>query len=161
MFESPEFWVAIAFVLFVAALLKFRVPGMVFKALDARSDAIRTEIDEAKALREEAQKALAEYKRKQRDALKEAEAIIEHAKVEAERVRQQAHSDLDAALKRREQATLEKIAQAEAKALQEVHDLAVDVALAATSKLLTANMDQKTANALVDESIKGLADKLH
>ena len=119
------------------------------------------EIEEAQALREEAQKTLAEYKRKQRDALKEAEAILDHAKVEAKRHGEQAERDLEAALERREQAAVEKIAQAEAQALQEVRDQAIEMALAATAKLISDNLDQGRADQMIDRAIRDLSGKLH
>src|SRR3546814_14248082 len=87
--------------------------------LDARAERIRAELDEAQRLREEAQKALAEYKRKQRDAAKEAEDLLANAKHEAELLRRQAAEDLKETLARREKAAIEKIAQAETQALQE------------------------------------------
>lgn len=160
MFESPEFWVAVAFVIFVAAVyrpLKRQLVG----ALDERSDRIRAEIDEAQALREEAQKLLAESKRKQRDALKEAEAILAHARSEVARLRQQAERDLEASLRRREQVAMEKIAQAEAQALQDVRNQAVEVALAASARLIEAHMDKERAEALIDRAIRDLSGKLH
>ena len=95
------------------------------------------------------------------DALSEAEEILNHAKIEAKRLTTQTEQDLEAALKRREQSAMEKIAQAEAKALQEVRNQAVDVAVAATAKLLEANMDQGRGNALIEESIKSVSGKLN
>ncbi len=160
MLEDPTFWVAIAFAAFVILAAK-PITGALFGALDARAERIRAEIEEAQALREEAQKTLAEYKRKQRDALKEAEAILDHAKVEAARHGEQAARDLEAALERREQAALEKIAQAEAQALQEVRDQAIEMALAATAKLISDNLDKGRAEAMVDQAIRDLSGKLH
>ena len=160
MFQDPTFWVAIAFVLFLAAVGK-KVVSALTGALDARGEAIGKEIAEAEKLREEAQHLLAEYKRKQRDALSEAEEILNHAKLEAKRLATQAEQDLEAALKRREQSAMDKISQAEAKALQEVRNQAVDVAMAATAKLLQANMDQGRENALIEDSIKSVSGKLN
>jgi F-type H+-transporting ATPase subunit b len=160
MLEDPTFWVAVAFVAFVVLAAR-PVTRALFGALDARAERIRAEIEEAQALREEAQKTLAEYKRKQRDALKEAEDILEHAKVEAMRLREQAERDLEAALERRAQAAMEKIAQAEAQALQEVRDRAIEVALAATAKLISENLDKKRSDEMVDRAIRDLPGKLH
>ncbi len=160
MLEDPTFWVAIAFAAFVILAAK-PIAGALFGALDARAERIRAEIDEAQALREEAQKTLAEYKRKQRDALKEAEAILDHAKVEAARLGEQAERDLEAGLERRQQAAVEKIAQAEAQALQEVRDQAIEMALAATAKLISDNLDKGRADAMVDQAIRDLSGKLH
>ena len=160
MFSSPDFWVAVAFVIFVAAVFRPAVRAAT-AALDARGERIRAEIEEAQVLREEAQALLAEYKRKQRDALKDAEDISEHAKSEAVRLREQAEQDLEAALQRREQAAMDKIAQAEASALQEVREQAVDVALTATAKLIESNLDSERSNAMVEQAIRDLSDKLH
>jgi F-type H+-transporting ATPase subunit b len=160
MFEDPTFWVAVAFVIFVAAVGKKGVAAM-NAALDARGEAIGAEIEEAEKLREEAQHLLAEYKRKQRDALSEAEEILDHAKLEAQRLTAQAEKDIEAALRRREQAALDKISQAEAKALQEVRDQSIDVAMVAAAKLLESNLDNEGLNALVDDSIGNLSQKLN
>lgn len=160
MLEDPTFWVAVAFVIFVAAVGK-KIAGAMTGALDTRGEAIRKEIEEAEKLREAAQHLLAEYKRKQRDALSEADEILNHAKLEAKRLTAQGEEELEAALRRREQAALDKIAQAEAKALQEVRNQAVDVAIVATAKLLKSNMDQNRANMMIQDSIRGLSAKLH
>lgn len=160
MLSSPEFWVAVAFLIFIGLVGK-PIARFVTGALDSRSGRIRNEISEAQALREEAQKLLADYKRKQRDALKEADEILEHARVEAERLHEQARKDLEAALKRREQAAMEKIAQAESQALREVRDQAIDLALATTERLIADSLDEKKSQALVERSIRELPDKLH
>jgi len=160
MLQDPTFWVAVAFFLFIAAVGKKGVAAA-SSALDARGKAIGAEIQEAEKLREEAQSLLAEYKRKQRDALSEAEEILDHAKLEAQRLTAKAEADIEAALRRREQAALDKIAQAEAKALQEVRNRAIDVAMAAAAKLLESNLDNDRLNALVDDSIGNLSQKLN
>ena len=159
MFHDPTFWVAIAFVVFVIAV--FRPIGKaITQALDKRADTIRQEIDEAQALREEAQKKLAEYKRLQRDAVSEAADIIEKAKHEATVLREQAEKDLATQLERREQLAMEKIQQAEAAALKEIRNTAVDIAVAATHRLLTEQMDADKANGLIDDSIRDLPGRL-
>jgi len=163
MFSDPTFWAAVAFVVFVVAVTIWpaRVQNLIADALDKRAAAIRAELDEAQRLREEAQKALAESKRKQRDMAKEAEELLENAKAEAGRLRDQAEKDLQEIMKRREQSALEKIEQAEANALQEVRNQAVDLAIAATGKLLREHLDESKAAALVDSSINEVRSKLH
>lgn len=156
---SAEFWLAISFMLFVAAVAK-PVAKMVVGALDARSDKIQGELDEAEHLREEAQTLLATYERKQRDATKEAEDILAHAEAEAKRLAETAAQDLAEALKRREQLALEKIAQAEAQAIDQVRDAAVDLALKTTRELIVRNLDDNRAQALIDGAIKDLPQKL-
>jgi F-type H+-transporting ATPase subunit b len=160
MWQDPTFWVAVAFVLFV--IFTFKPIGKAMTGgLDKRSEAIRAEIENAQTLREDAQKLLADYKRKQRDALKEADEILEHAKVEIGRLKETSNEDLAAALKRREQGAMDKIAQAEAQALQDVRNQAVAIALAAAGNLIRENMDDTRSNALLQDSIKELPDRLN
>jgi F-type H+-transporting ATPase subunit b len=159
-YTDAAFWVGIAFIMVVALALKPVVRAL-GAGLDARSAKIKARIDEAARLREEAQETLARYQRKQRDAMKEAEEIIAHAKSEAERLAKQSAKDLDASLKRREQQAIERIAQAEAQAVKEVKNLAVDVAIAAARQVLADSITAGQAAALVDSAIQELPRKLH
>ncbi len=156
---DASFWVAVAFVLFVALIAK-RGYKFITEGLDKRAGRIKTELDEAVRLREEAQALLAGYQRKQRDAVRDAEEIVERAKREAARIAEQAEEDLAAALERRTRVAEVKISQAEAQALAEVRNQAVDMALAATRRLMAENLDQSRAEVLIDEAIAELGDKL-
>jgi F-type H+-transporting ATPase subunit b len=158
--RDPEFWVTIAFIILVIAVWKPIWRAMV-GGLDGRAERIRTELDEARRLREEAQGLLAEYQQKQRAALEEARGILAQAAKDAESGRRQAAEDLEASLKRREQQAIERIAQAEAKAVDEVRSLAVELAVATTRRLLRDNLDAARAARLVDQAIAELPQKLH
>lgn len=159
-YMEPHFWVDVAFVLVVALAFK-PVSRAIAAALDARAAKIKARLDEAHKLREEAQEMLATYQRKQRDAMKEAEEIIAHAKSEAERLAKQAAADLEVSMKRREQMAMDRIAQAEAQALKEVQHLAVDVAIGAAQKVIGESLSAEQTGALVDGAIKELPGKLH
>lgn len=157
--QEPEVWLTVAFLIFIGALAKpawKRITG----GLDARAAQIETELDEARRLREEAQAALAAYQRKQRDAAKEAEAILAHAEEEAKRITASAEKTLADTLRRREQMTAERIALAQSRAVDEVKAEAVEVALAATRRLLEENLDDARRDALVDQAVKELSGKL-
>lgn len=160
MFADPTFWVGLAFLL-VIALTFGKVKRAMNSSLDARAAKIRTQIEEARKLREDAQALLAEYQRKQREAMAEAEKIISAAKAEAARMKVQAEADLDAALVRRREQALERIAQSEAAAIAQVRNTAVDAALAAAESLITKNMDNAKRDALTEKAIGELAGKLH
>lgn len=157
---QPEFWLTIAFVIFVILVAK-PLGGKIAAALDTRSKLIEREIEEAGKLRDEAQALLASYQRKSRDALKEAEQILASAEAEARRIRDDATAALETSLKRREQLALDKIAQAEARAVEDVRNAAVDVALAATRELIEKTLDAEKSTALVDDAIKDLPKRLH
>ena len=160
MLSDPTFWVLVYFVIFVALVWK---PGSkaVAQMLDDRAEKIRSDIEKAARLRYEAQALFAEYQKKQRDALKDAEAIVAAARAEAKALSKQAASDLETSLKRREQLALQRIAQAEAQATADVRAAAVDLAVAATRKILTEKLDAGRQDALVDAAIKELPGKLN
>jgi F-type H+-transporting ATPase subunit b len=158
--QDPEFWVAISFVIFAIFIL-WKGTKPMLAALDARAERIRADLDQAQRLREEAQHLLAEYQRKERDATKEAEAMLAHAREEAQRLREKAAEDLAASVKRREQQALDRIAQAEAQAEAQVRAQAVDLAIAATRQLLADKLDAKQAAKLVEDAIKDIPEKLH
>lgn len=160
MFSDPTFWTAVGFVIFVAAIGR-AVWRMATKALDDRAAGIRASLDDAAALREEAQAMLAEYKRKQQGAEAEAEAVLAHAREEAERMGREAALALEEALKRREQQALAKIAQAEQEALADVRAHAVRLSAAAARTLIERHMDKPRADRLVAESVESLPRHLH
>jgi F-type H+-transporting ATPase subunit b len=158
-FDS-NFFFGVAFVIFVLLVAKLAGKS-ILGSLDERGKRIAAELEAAQKLREDAQAALAQFQRKQRDALKEAEAIIASAHEEAQRIRSHAAADLEVALKRREQQAIDKIAQAENQAVQQVRELAVDIAVAATEKLLIENLDANRDGVLVSQAIAELPSKLH
>lgn len=159
MLEDPTFWTAIAFVIVIGLLAK-PVYKTVTSGLDGRAERIRSQLDEAQRLRDEAQELLADYQRKQREAQTEAERIIAQAKTEAERLTARAAEDLQAAVQRREAQATERIAQAEAQALAEVRAAAVDLAVAATAQLMRGHAGGEAGDRLVDEAIRDLEGKL-
>lgn len=159
-YAAPEFWVAVAFFIFVGAVAK-PVWKMLTTALDDRAEKIRAEIDEATRLREEAQALLADYQRRQRSARQEAEDIAAAAKEEAERHRKEAANALDASLARREQMAVDRIAQAESATIAEVRNMAAELAVDATRRLIVERLDDAKAAELVDAAIQELPGKLH
>jgi F-type H+-transporting ATPase subunit b len=161
MWRSAEFWVAVSFVAFLIVLLYYKVPAMLAKALDDRAAAIRSELDEARRLREEAQALLADYQRKHRNAGQEAEAIVEQARREAEAFATETRQSLAETLKRRGRHAEERIARAEAEAVDEVRAAAVDMAIAAAEKILREQAAGTAGAQLIDESIRGLKGRLN
>ncbi len=159
---DPTFWVMISFFAFIAILFYYKVPGTIGKALDARADAIRRELDEARRLRDEAQALLADYQRKGREAENEAKEIIDQARREAEALTAQTRKALVESVERRLKSAEEQIARAEAPALAEVRSSAVDSAIAAAEKILKSKAaETSTAAKLVEQGVRDLAGKLN
>jgi len=160
MFSQPEFWVAVAFVIFVALIYR-RASTMVTTALDKRAATIQHQIEEARRLREEAEARLEQYRRQQRNAMKEAETMVARARAEAERQQAQAKTALDEALARRREQALDKIARAEADAVRQVRELAAELAVAATRQVLAEELQGGRGAALIDRSIAELPQRMH
>lgn len=161
MIYTAEFWVAVAFLIFIGILVYMKVPAMLAKMLDERAEAIRKDLDDARRLREEAQDLLADYQRKQREAEAEAQQIIEGARREAEALKADGARSMQEALARRTRLAEEKIARAEAQALAEVRAAAVDAATAAAERIVRAKVEGGFGSRLVDQSIGDLKGKLN
>ena len=160
LFGEPEFWILLAVVIFVIGVWK-PARRAILGRLDARAVRIRDELETARRLREEAQDALAAYQKRQREAAAEAEAILAHARTEADRIAAQAASNLEETLERRQRLAKERIAQEEAKALAEIRAVAVDVAIAAARQVIVAELDERRGAAFIDAAIAALPQQLH
>lgn len=161
MLHDSSFWVLVAFVIFFGVLFYLKVPGQLGKTLDERAEKIKRELEEAEKLHREAQHLFAEYQRKQRNALKEAEEIVAAAEAEAKRIAEAAKADLTTSLERRRVQAEQKIAQAEALALREVRDAAVDQAITAATGLLREQLQGPAGTAQTERAIAEVKAKLH
>ena len=159
--ENTELVLTLSTLIFILVLLYLRVPKIIAKMLDARSEAIRTEIDEARALQEEAKTVLASYERKRKEVAEHSKAIVAQAKAEAETVAEQAKADLKVTIARRLAAAEDQIKSAQNAAVREVKDKAVAVALAAAGDVIAKSMAAKDANDLIEAAIKDVGAKLH
>jgi F-type H+-transporting ATPase subunit b len=158
---EAEFWVAVAFVIFLAVLARLGVHRMLVDALDSRAASIKAELDEARRVRDEAQALLAEYQRKRGEADREAEAIVTAARTEAERVAAEAKTKVEEFVARRTKMAETKIAQAEAQAVADVRSAAADAAVAAAEKILSATAKGKVGDDLIAQGIRDLKAKLN
>mgnify|MGYP006430981987 CR=1 FL=1 len=158
---NTNFVVLIGFLLFIAILVYFKVPGLVVSKLDQRAEGIKSELEEARAIREEAQELLASYERKQKEAKGQAERIIAHAREEAAAAAEKAKDDLKVSVERRIKAAEEQIASAEAQAIKDVRDRAVVVAVDVAKEVVAKQMTATEGNKLIEESITQVEGRLH
>ena len=161
MLMTAEFWVLVSFVVFLGILGYVGVHKTILGALDARSKKISEDLDEARALREEAQKVLADYERKRREAEGEAEAIVAAAKAEAERLAEEAKQKSEDFVARRTKMAETKIAQAETQAIAEVRAVAADAAVKAAGEVLKSSAKGKKGEELIKNGLKEVRTKLH
>lgn len=159
--KEAEFWVAVAFVIFLAILIYVGVHKTVTDSLDKRRLRIQQELEEAARLKSEAQALLAEYRQKTANAEQEAAAIIEAAKADAERLAAEAHAKLEDFVARRTKMAEAKIAQAEQQALAEVRSVAAEAAVSAAEKVLAHTTKGSVANQLITRGIEDVKKKLN
>jgi F-type H+-transporting ATPase subunit b len=159
--KDSTFWVAVAMAIFLIVMVYLGVPGMVAKMLDARADAIRDELDQARKLRQEAEATLKQYEAKRAEAEQQAQMVVASAKAEAERIATEANLALQAQIERKTKAAEQKIAQAETAALAEVRAAAAAAAVQAAEAVLKGQMTEAKGDALTDAAIRELRSKLH
>ena len=155
------FWVFLGFAVFIGILLYMKIPAKLTAALDARSAKIRSELDEARRLREEAEQLLAEYQRRRGEAEAEAQAIVEQARHEAAAFTEEAQARIAELVARRTKAVEQRIAQAETQAVAEVRSRAIDVATAAAARILADKAAGRTGDELVERSIQAVRSNLN
>jgi F-type H+-transporting ATPase subunit b len=161
MFAEPEFWVAVAFVILMGVFAYVGVHRTVLTSLDHRRDRIKAELDDARRLKDEAAKLLAEYKARHATAEREAEDIISSAKAEAERIAAEAKVKLEDFVARRTKTAESKIALAEAQALADVRAAAADAAVTAATTILSKSMKASVADELLTKGIAEVRAKLN
>jgi F-type H+-transporting ATPase subunit b len=158
---EPEFWVAVSFFLFLGGMFYLGVHKKLATALDARAAMIAKELEEARHLKEEAEKLLADYRRKQGEAEREVQDIIRLAATEAEALAAETRRSLHEQFERRTKLAEDKIGRAEADALREVRSAAVDAAVAAAQIVIAEKLSPGVAGKLVTQGIDALKSKLN
>ncbi|HEV7634650.1 MAG TPA: ATP F0F1 synthase subunit B [Bradyrhizobium sp.] len=161
MFYEPEFWVAVAFVILMGVFAYFGVHRTLLKALDHRSERIKAELDDARRLKEEAAKLLAEYRARRATAEREAVDIIASAKAEAERIAAEAKIKMEDFVTRRTKSAESKIALAEAQALADVRAAAAEAAVTAAARILSQSVKGEVADDLLAKGIDEVRAKLN
>ncbi|SFT33204.1 F0F1 ATP synthase subunit B [Sedimentitalea nanhaiensis] len=159
--HNTNFVVLLAFLLFLGVLVYFKVPGLLNGMLDKRAEGIRSELDEARALREEAQTILASYERKQKEVQEQADRIVKAAGEDAKAAAQKAQDDLKVSIARRLAAAEDQIASAQASAIKDVRDQAIVIAVAAAKDVIAKQMTAADGNKLIDDAIVQVDAKLH
>jgi F-type H+-transporting ATPase subunit b len=158
---ETENWVALGFLCFLGLLAYLGAHRKVFEAIDQRQARIKSALDDARRLREEAQALLAEFERKGREAETEAAAIIAGAKAEAERLAADAKTKMEDFVARRTKMAEAKIVQAEAQAVADVRSAATDAAVSAAEKILSAAAKGKVAEDLLARGIADVRSKFN
>src|SRR3954463_13871714 len=161
MWFEPETWVAVAFVILMALFAYLGIHRTVLTALDKRAERIKAELDDARRLKDEAAKLLADYKAKRATAEREADEIISNAKAEAERIATEAKAKMEDFVARRTKTAESKIALAEAQAVADVRAAAANAAVTAATTILSQSVKGSVADDLLEKGIAEARQKLN
>lgn len=156
---DTSLWVAISFVVFTLFVFK-KAQKALYAKLDTRIIDIKNEIDTAESMRIQAQELLAQYQRKQRDAVQESEDIIENAKRHAREIQRNAEKELEASMARKEIQMQERLKRMEEQAIADMRNQAVEKAMAATRQILAQELAKKKGSDLIDVAIEDLDGQL-
>ena len=159
MFDE-SFFVALAFFTVIAAFFYLKLPQRLLAALDEKSAEIANELEQARKLREEAQALLADYETRRKSADQQAEVILTEARETAQRLAEESRTAMQAQLERRTLQAESKIARAEEQLVGEVRSAITQLAVDAAAHLIETGMSAQQANALIEQNISELKDRL-
>jgi F-type H+-transporting ATPase subunit b len=157
-FIPPVAIVSASMTVLIVILLWKKIPAMITGKLDKDIAAIREQLDEARALRAEAEQLRADYAARIASAEKDAEAMLAHARHEADLIVARAAKDTAEMVARREKMAADKIAAAEHAAIDDLRQRAVSAASGAAAQLIAARHSADADRALVNGSIDRLVN---
>jgi F-type H+-transporting ATPase subunit b len=157
---SAEAWVYVSLTIFILlAIFVGKAPQLIAAGLDKRIAGTRRELDEARAIRAEAEALLTDARARQEAAVGDARSIMTHAEQEASQLVAKAQVDADLLVERRRRMAEDKIAAAERAAVDNVRQTAADAAARAARTVIESHLSPDKSGKLVDEAIAGL--RLH
>jgi F-type H+-transporting ATPase subunit b len=159
---GAEFWVYVSMAIFILlAVFVGKLPSRITGALDDRIAGVKRQLEEAKAVRSEAEALLADANRRREAATKDAEAIVARARAEAAELVANSEKAASLTIERRTAAAEAKIAAAERAAEAELRADVARRVTAAAAALIAQHTDKKLASKLTDDAITGLERRLH
>ena len=153
---DAHFWVGVAFVVFVLLMVRLGVHKIAWNALGESGRKVRAQLDEAQALRDEAQGLLDQIKVQREEAERQAAAMLAAAKDEAKRLQAEAKAKLEEQVKLRGELAERKIAAAETQAAAEVKAAAAELAAGLAEKVLVKRLSGAASDPLVDGALQQL-----
>lgn len=156
MFSDPQFWVALAFVVFVIAIFN-PVRKLLSSSLDTRIKEIKDSIDQAEDLKNETQANLSEIKKRQSEVKNEIEEIKKSAKNKIQILENQAKEKLVDLTAKKELLASEKIEQMARDANLEIQEYISRTSIEASIIVLKKKLDKEGKQNLINSSIKELS----
>lgn len=158
--QNAEFWVAVGLVIFFGILVFLKVPNSAARMLDERGAKIQAALNEAEALRADAQSLLASLKSRREAAEAMSAQMLADAEAEARQMQADAKVKLERQIERRTQLADRRIATAEGQAAAEVKAAAAELAAAVAGHVLATRLAGQGADPIADRAIAHMPARL-
>ena len=155
MFSDPQFWVAVSFILFIAAIFN-PVRKMLVSSLDAQISEIKTKIEQAENLKNEAQKTLSELKKKEAEVEKEIEKFKTDAENKISELKNLSSKKLSDQIEKKKILADNRIEQLLRDTNQNIKSYIADIAIEAITDILKTSLSKDKKAELINDSINDL-----
>ena len=161
MIIDATFWVAIAFIIFIAVLVYLKVPQKINSLLNHMIEDIKNEINEAEKLKKEAKNLLNESQEKLENAQKENEQIIRNAREESEKLIIEINNKFFQTSENRKKITEQKIIQMKEDAIKSIKDASVNITMVSVTKLIKTSINKSKLDTLFEENLNQAKNTLN
>jgi len=158
MTNSPNFWYLIAFVIFFL-LLGRRLWRTATQMLEDKIFHIRSNLEAATQMKQEAVELLQEAQRKQIEAKIQGQKILEHIKYEIDSIQQDSKRELEEFFKNQERQLEERVQGLEVLAYKDFKENIINEAISAAQLAIQQTIDQKQDTQLIQETIQNMEQR--
>ncbi len=151
---DATFWVTISFFIFIGILLYFKIPQKIKKTLEENIVNIKSQIDEAEKLKEDAKNILIEHEKKISDSKDEVKTMINKANEEAEKNVIRTNEEFHNLMENRKKSAEERIKQLKNQAAKDIKNASVKIAIKAVEKLIKNSLDKSKLDKIYTTGIE-------
>ena len=151
---DATFWVMISFFAFIGLLIYFKIPLKIKMTLEENINSIKSQIDEADKLKEDAKNILTEHEKKISSSKAAVKKMISKANEEAEKNVIKTNKDFHNLMEARKKNAEERIKQLKDQALKDIKNASVKIAIESVEKLIKNSMDKSKLDKIYSSSIE-------
>ena len=159
MFSDPQFWVFIAFIIFIGIIFN-PIRKILSVGLDNKIKDIKDSIDQAEKLKNDTQQSLSEIKKRQNEVKIEIKNIQEEAKHKISMIEDSTQTKLKEQINKRNELAKIKIEQLTREANSDVHQYIAQTAITATIDILEKKLNEKEKQNQINKSLTELISAL-
>ena len=151
---DAAFWVSVSFVIFIGALIYFKIPSKVIDTLNETINSIKNQVDNAEKLKDESKNILSDYEKKLSNAKAEIKSMIDQATEDADKHVLKTNEEFHNQIENRKKNTEERIKQMKNQAIKDIKNTSVNIAIQSVEALLKNSLDKNKLNKVFENSIQ-------